>query len=184
MRGRGLPGLVVALVGVAVAPVWAEPTVPGMRGYLLGPLDADRFRCCTGIRSLEAGVEGTLRLRRADGTSLGARTFHFGPATCDQESFRQMTGVTLEDGLTVQVVVPTGRAIVHAPVVDNRPGDPANVLGRTREMQPASAAWEGAARSGAFRAPVTIPASRARRPACGARRCAPPVPRRRPPAPS
>ncbi|MCU0294038.1 MAG: hypothetical protein MUF10_18985 [Thermoanaerobaculaceae bacterium] len=28
MRGRGLLGLVVALVGVAVAPVWAGPTVP------------------------------------------------------------------------------------------------------------------------------------------------------------
>ncbi|MCU0293922.1 MAG: hypothetical protein MUF10_18390, partial [Thermoanaerobaculaceae bacterium] len=107
--------------------------VPGMWGYLLGPLDADKLRCNIGIRSLEAGVEGTLQVRRADGTSLGTRTFRYGPNTYDQKSFSQMTGVTLEDGLTVQVVVSTGRAIVYASVVDNQTGDPANVLGRFYE---------------------------------------------------
>ncbi|HNX49780.1 MAG TPA: hypothetical protein PLS53_04710 [Thermoanaerobaculaceae bacterium] len=107
--------------------------VPGMWGYLLGPVDATTFRCNIGIRSLEAGVEGTLQVRRADGTSLGTRTFRYGPNTYDQKSFSQMTGVTLEDGLTVQVVVSTGKAIVYASVVDNQTGDPANVLGRTYE---------------------------------------------------
>jgi hypothetical protein len=106
---------------------------PGLWGYLLGPVDAVKYRCNIGIRSLEAGVEGTLQVRRANGTSLGTRTFRYGPNTYDQKSFSQMTGIALENGLTVQVVVSTGSAIVYTSVVDNTTGDPANVLGRTYE---------------------------------------------------
>jgi hypothetical protein len=106
---------------------------PGMSGYLIGPLDAVRYRCNIGIRSLEAGAEGTVTVRRPDGSSIGSKSFSYPPNTFDQKSFKDFTGVTLADNLTVQVVLSTGSAIVYSSVADNVTGDPANVLGRTYE---------------------------------------------------
>ena len=106
---------------------------PGMWGYLLGPIDATHFRCNIGVRSLAAGAEGTMEVHRADGTSLGSKSFRYPPNTYDQKSFKNFTGVDLQDGLWVLVTLSTGSAIVYSSVVDNTTDDPAIVLARTYE---------------------------------------------------
>lgn len=106
---------------------------PGMWGYLLGPADAVKYRCNIGVRSLEAGAEGTFEVHSADGTLLGSKSFRYGPNSFDQKSFQQLTGITLGDAMWVKVTLGTGTAIVYISVVDNTTGDPANVLGRTYE---------------------------------------------------
>jgi hypothetical protein len=106
---------------------------PGMWGYILGPTDAVKYRCNIGVRTLEAGAEGTIEVHRADGTSLGTKSFRYGPNTYDQKTFQDFTGITLEDALWVKVTLQTGTAIVYGSVVDNTTGDPANVLARTYE---------------------------------------------------
>jgi len=104
---------------------------PGATAFLFGPADASRYRSNIAIRSLEAGVTGTLQAFHADGSSAGSVvTFRYGPNTWDQKAWADFTGAALVSGDYVAISVSDGAAIVDGSMVDNVTNDPADVLAR------------------------------------------------------
>jgi len=102
---------------------------PGSTGFLFGPADATRYRSNVAIRSLEAGVTGTLQAFHADGTSAGSAVqFRYGPNTWDQKAWADFTGAALVSGDYLAISVSQGAAIVDGSIVDNVTNDPADVL--------------------------------------------------------
>ncbi len=104
---------------------------PGATAFLFGPADAVRYRSNLAVRSLEAGVAGTVQAFHSDGTAAGsAVTFRYGPNTWDQKSWSDFTGATLVGGDYLSVSVYQGAAIFDGSIVDNVTNDPADVLAR------------------------------------------------------
>ena len=103
----------------------------GATGYMFGPADANTYRANIAVRSLEAGVEATLRAYHADGTAAGSgQSLRYPPNTWNQDSWAVMTGVALEDGAYVRISVSRGSAIFQVSIVDNITNDPADVVAR------------------------------------------------------
>jgi hypothetical protein len=76
-------------------------------------------------------LEVVVRLVRADGTSLGTRTFTVPPLGYLQETdlLRKVAGGSVDDAYAVvQALAPESRYQVYASVVDNTSGDPINVI--------------------------------------------------------
>lgn len=75
-------------------------------------------------------LEVVVKLMRADGTSLGTRTFTVPPLGYLQETdlLRKVAGGSVDDAYAVvQALAPESRFQVYASVVDNTSGDPINV---------------------------------------------------------
>ena len=104
---------------------------PGATAFLFGPADATRYRSNIAIRSLEAGVTGSLQAFHADGSAAGSSVnFRYGPNTWDQKSWQDFTGAALADGDYLRISVSDGAAIFDGSIIDNTTNDPADVLAR------------------------------------------------------
>jgi hypothetical protein len=104
---------------------------PGATAFLFGPADAARYRSNLAVRSLEAGVTGTVQAFHADGSAAGSMvTFRYGPNTWDQKSWADFTGAALVGGDYLSISVYQGAAIFDGSIVDNVTNDPADTLAR------------------------------------------------------
>lgn len=97
----------------------AHVLVPGSRGTLITPSDAERQRFNIGIRALEHGVAMTVTVYDSNGSSLRTRNVVYGPGYFLQSSSSELTGAPVGANQAVVFTVDAGSAIVYGSAVEN-----------------------------------------------------------------